>query len=86
MQQPAAAVAAHAEAVRLVDDEQRTLPAADVVQRPQRRHHAVGAEHRIRHDHRTVFVAGAQGGVDGVDVAVRRDHDAGPGQPAGVDQ
>ena len=47
MQQPASADTAHAQPVSLVDDEQRPVPAAHLVQLPQRSHGAVGGEHRL---------------------------------------
>ncbi len=72
--------------VRLVDDQQRPVPAADLVQVAQRGQRAVGGEHRLGDDDGPFLVARGQRRVDGVDVAVRGDHDAGPGQPACVDQ
>ena len=47
VQQPAPA-ATHTQPVRLVDDEQRAVAAAHVVQFAQRGQCAVGAEHRCR--------------------------------------
>ena len=73
MHQSAAAAPAHADAVRLVDDEDRAVGAADAVQVDEGGEVAVGAEHGVgeRRGH------GPRRGrrsarVDGGDVAVRR--------------
>ena len=50
----------HPEPVRLVDDQQRAVAPAHVVELTHRREVAVGAEHRVRDDHRALLVAGRQ--------------------------
>ena len=87
VQQPAPAAPAHAEAVRLVDDQQRAVAPAHVVQR-----RAAGRATPSALNTESVTTTArsssraAQRGLDGGDVAVRRHHHPGPRQPAGVDQ
>ena len=86
MHQTATAAPAHADAVRLVDDEDGTVGAGDAVQADEVGEVAVGAEHGVGEDEGTVLDAIAQGAVDRAEIAVRRDDDACPRQPAGVDE
>ena len=86
MQQSPATGSANAQTVSLVDEQHGPMRAADLVQPAQRRQRAVGAEHRVGDDQRTLLVAGRQRGLHGVDVVVRGDDHPGPRQPAGVDQ
>ena len=78
--QAAPAGAADAEAVRLVDDQQRAVLAAGRVQAGQRRQIAVDGEHRIGDHQRPGFAAGGERRAHGGDVAVPDDGDPRAGQ------
>ncbi len=78
MQQPAPAGTPDTQPVGLVDDQQRPVPAAHLVQLAQRGQGAVGGEHRFGDDDGALLGPRGQRRVDGVDVAVRRDHHPGP--------
>ena len=84
--QAVADLAAQAEAVGLVDDEQRTGGRAGLGELDQRRGVTEHGVDRLgQHQHPPVAGAG-EGGPDRGHVVVRRHHDLGPRQPGGVDQ
>ena len=60
--------------------------ATHVVQAPQRGQRTIGAEHRIGDDECAFLIPARKRRCHRVDVAVWRDHDPGPRQPAGIHQ
>uniref|UniRef100_V5XJQ0 Uncharacterized protein n=1 Tax=Mycolicibacterium neoaurum VKM Ac-1815D TaxID=700508 RepID=V5XJQ0_MYCNE len=85
VQQTLPARTAHPETVRLIDHQQRAESAAHLVQFAQRGQHPVGAEHRLGDHDGTLLGPGRQRIGDRRDIAVRGHRDAGPRQPARVD-
>ena len=71
VQQPAPAESAHTQAMGLVDDQQRPVPAAHLVQLPHRRQCAIGGKHRLGDDDGPLLIPRPQCRVYGIDVAVR---------------
>ena len=82
----AAARAEHAERVCLVQHEQRLVGAGGPVQFGDGRLVPGDGEHRVAHHDGRGLGAAGEGLLDRAGVGVRGDHDAGTGQPAGVDQ
>ena len=76
----------HPEPVRFVDDQQRAAGPAHRVQLAERGERAVDGVHAVGDDERALLCAGGEQRVDGGRVVARGHGDAGPGEPAGVDE
>jgi hypothetical protein len=72
--------------VRLVDHQHRAVAPSGLVQVGERSKVPVRGEHRFGHDQGSPPVPAGERRLDRVDVAVRGDHDVGPGKPARVHQ
>ncbi len=78
MDESATTAAAHADAVRLVDEQDGAVLSAHPVHVGQRSEVAVGAEHRVGEDEGTLLGSLGECAAQEVDVGVRRHDDAGP--------